>query len=286
MSSNNNENVLDSNFQQHTIDEYVILLIATNPKKNSDTSKYPNFNINTTNTIQQIRNPNVTSTDNQKHIQSYGKYYGFGIINKYRIDHGISFGKFEGYKLQEENENNVLIKENIKSQFTFMKKRLNSVFKGNINCADCGNEQISLLIHFGRLSCINPKFNIDTNTSNFLFDKCFSIWLCKDAQTEVFHQELDASYTLIGIPMNFDSKDSESQCSYKFQFRWNSIDSNQFNGIDIGLFEGMVLYYNGFGLFHRQVPCSNYFEKKTFWILSMYHNYRLFNSISKTINRY
>ena len=282
-SKNQTNNVLDKNFHYQRKDDYVILLIASNPKKSIDTSKYPKFNLDDLENIHKLRNPNITSSNGKKHHKSYGKFFGFGIINKYKIDLGVSFGEFESFKPVKDNINPELITNTLKSQFNFFIDRINSVVMG---CVEGGNDQINSIIHFGRMSCINQKFVEKTDASQCLIEKCFSIWLCKNARTEEFHQELDASYTLIGVPINYKCKNNISTSNYKFQFRWNIIDDNECEGIDVGLFEGMVLYYNGFGLFHRQVPCHAEYNNNSFWNMSMYHNYRLYNSISKSLNRY
>ena len=264
-------------------DEYVILLIATNPKKSDYSTKtYPQFDKDITTMIHKTRNPNVSSNKGEKHNSTYGKYYGFGIINNYKIENGISFGKFGNNKVNNDlHETNI---ENIRNQFLFAIQRLNSVIKANI--VHAGNDQINSLISFGRLSTIHQRFIDVTESSQFMLEKCFSMWLCENGRTEEFHQEIDVSYTLIGIPINLDKEYEKANGSYKFQFRWNQIEDRSSLGLDIGLYDGICLYYNGIGLFHRQVPCSMDYNNQNFWNLSMYHNYRLYNNISKSINRY
>ena len=283
--NNNNKpsNHFKESVQSNFLDEYVILLIATNPKKSSNSSIYPKFDISDINSIKKIRHPNVNSTDGSKHNKSYGKYYGFGIINKYKLDMGISFGQFESNKSIDDGLKDQ-ISSIIKDQFMFFVSRLHSTLKGSF---EAGNDQIKSLIDYGRIATINQKFIDKTEPNQFLLNDCFSIWLCNDARTEEFHQEIDSSYTLIGIPIQKTNNTlSDKLCQYKFQFRWNPIDEMNSYGVDIGLFDGMVLYYNGIGLFHRQVPCNDNFMDNSFWNLSMYHNYRLFRSISKSINRF
>ena len=283
-STSDNKSIMSPYVDNIIDDEYAILLIATNTKKSEYSNKtYPQFDKKTTTLLHRIRKPNVESNNGDKHNQSYGKYYGFGIINKYKIEHGLSFSQFANYKSEDAQIKSQLI-DNLREQFLIVIQRLNSVLKGHI--VQSGNDQMNSLINFGRLSTLNPNFLNETERSQFMLEKCFSMWLCENARTESFHQEIDASYTLIGVPINIEKDKETTNGSYKFQFRWNSIDESNSLGIDIGLFDGMCLYYNGLGLFHRQVPCSVDYEKVTFWNLSMYHNYRLFNSISKSINRY
>ena len=283
--SNNESSTKTMSSQQHisnfSTDEYAILLIASNPKLSSDTTKYPLFDTKTIKSIQHTRNPNVKSKNGDKHNSSYGNYYGFGIINKYRILDGLSFGKFESKK-RSDDELDKLIASNLNQQFSLIVQRLESTLNG---CVTSGNDQINSLIKFGRMSTANESFITQTNSSNFMINNCFSMWVCQNARTEEFHQEVDSSYTTIGVPITTENQMKSAQSMYKFQYRWNPIDNLDSNGIDIGLHSGMSLLYNGLGLFHRQVPCSIEYTEKTFWNLSMYHNYRLFNSISKSINR-
>ena len=278
-----NHNLLDLNFHNQSSDDYAILLIAANPKRSSDMSKYPNFNKEIAASIKEIRNPNMKSTDGKKHNRSFGEYYGFGIINKYKIDVGLSFGLFESKKKENEIINKS-VSNMMREQFLFLIDRLNKILKHSF---ESGNQQIDSIVNYGRLSTYNQKFIDTTDSSHFLCDNCFSMWLCHNARTEQFHQEVDVSYTLIGIPIKIDkcNERKDHNCSYKFQFRWNLIENINCKGIDIGLFDGMVLYYNGIGLFHRQVPCSMNYLHNSFWNLSIYHNYRLFNSISKSLSR-
>ena len=48
-----------------------------------------------------MKHPNVTSDqEGNKYNKSYVKYFGFGIINKYRNQDGLSFGTFQGKKVK------------------------------------------------------------------------------------------------------------------------------------------------------------------------------------------
>ena len=263
-------------------DDYIILLLATNPRKSSNLDEYPVFNVDLTASIQKLKHANVTSGQGKKHNRSFGSYYGFGIINKYKVCDGMSFGQFERKKINNmELENQIC--SNLNSQFTIIMERMNNAIPGIIQA---GNDQISSLIDFGRITTTNKKFITETDPSKFIIDKCYSAWLCRNARTELFHQEVDSSYTMIGVPLNVEKlNNGQWNGCYKFQFRWSNIENPNALGIDIALYEGIGLLYNGFGLFHRQVPACPGFKDMNFWNLSMYHNARLFNSISNSINR-
>ena len=279
--NNDSQSMLRQQCNSHFKDDYAILLIATNPKRSSNLNKYALFSKETTDLLTTTRNPNMESNNGDKHNASYGKYYGFGIINHYEIKQGISFGQFR--RLKDNNKDKQLqIINDITEHFSSIAKRLDCTVKG---CVEAGNNQISSLINYGRQSTFNPTFLSETNSKNFLLNDCFSMWLCKNARTEEFHTEIDASYTMIGIPIVKDDSIERKECTYKFQFRWNPIEDQSAFGVDIGLFDGLALFYNGIALHHRQVPCSEDYNDSTFWNLSMYHNNRLFNSICQSMNR-
>ena len=134
-------------FQQSNNDEYVILLMATNPRKGGNKfEEHPKFCESTINLIQKTRSPNVESNKGDKHNNSYGKYYGFGIINKYKFQDGISFGKFENYKKEHVDTEKQII-ENLKIQFSKISDRLQLALRDGLKV---GNDQINSLIHFGK----------------------------------------------------------------------------------------------------------------------------------------
>ena len=262
-------------------DDYVILLVATNQRIPHFSSQHQAFDMQTINAMTSLKNPNMSSSNGHKHNRSFGQYYGFGITNKYSIQSGLSFGNFRSIK-KEDFQLEETIRNKLKFQFYHMMNRIDFVLP---NLVAYGNQQIKDLIDFGRCCSLNETFITKTDPSNFILDGCFSTWVCKNARTELFHQEIDSSYTLIGSPINCTNVNEESNGKYKFQFRWNSIDCDNTHGIDIALFSGIALYYNGFCLFHRQVPSCPNFESMIYWNLSMYHNHRLYSSISSSIHR-
>ena len=69
---------------------------------------YPYFGDKIVNSNDSLKHANVISEQGKKHNKSYGKYFDFGIVNKYRIQDGLSFGKFQGKKI-----NNQFLEEDI-----------------------------------------------------------------------------------------------------------------------------------------------------------------------------
>ena len=119
-------------------DDFVILIMAINPHKPDNPNLYPYFDNNIVNSIDSLKHANVTSGQGKKHNKSYGKYFGFEIINKFRIQDGLSFGTFQGKKI-----NNIHLEEDIcskpHSQFMIILNCLNKVILGIIQA---GNNQM------------------------------------------------------------------------------------------------------------------------------------------------
>ena len=274
--------ISNHNTRKREKDIYVMLLLVLHPKKNKTTQKklLSHEFIKSTN---KIKHPNMLSNHGTKHNKSYGKYYGFGLINKYKTSKdGISFGTFQSLKIKNEDHVNQ-IESYFRSIFNFTASSLNN-FLPKILIA--GNHLMKELCSAGRKISNNTEFNILTDPKLYGKNNYYSTWLCENARTEQFHQELDASYTLIAVPYLNQFLKSKSKSNYKFQFRWNNIDTcSDSKGIDIPLLEGTCLYYNGYGLYHRKIPNDNNYPTSTFWNLSMYHNQRLMNCISNSICR-
>ena len=274
----------DSNEKQ-VRDEYVILLIVTKQKtkqnkSNGDMVEH-NFNTNVTKLLKLWKEPNLNSSNGKKHNGTFGKYYGFGIINKYHNKDGISFGGFQKWKTDNEEKRKKLqnlIYPIFKKTSSVLNTKLPSILKK-------GNLFIKSLINFGRKNSKNNRFIKTSMPFSIKNDAYYSFWVCENARTEKFHQECDASYTFISVPVNDNNNHIENISKYQFQFRWNHIHDSNYKGINIHLREGICVYYNGFGLFHRQIPLYDNFENDTFWNFSMYHNKRLFNCINQSIDR-
>ena len=177
-----------------------------------DKKKYSEFDRKLISSIKSNCKPNVQSNKGDKHNSSY-------------VD-GLSFGKFDSTILTTfETEQNIT--NSLFDHFLFHIHRLELIYKGLVSS---GNDQSNSLIQYGRQSTINSSFINDTNDSKFLVINCFSMWVCNNTRTQDFHQEVDATYTMIGVPSNIENdKDTHSKI-YKFQFRWTPIDNPLGNG--------------------------------------------------------
>ena len=190
-------------------DQYIVLLIATNHDQHNGLCIHQDY----FDKIKQLRKPNMTG-NGTKHNQSYGSYYGFGIINTSFINNGISFGLFKNYSRNNKHFINHHQMNYFKLKFSSIVTSLNNKFPDLVTA---GNSLISSLIDYGRNKCNNPAFHYVTSPFNYLGTNSYSGWICFNARTENFHQELDASYTLISIPY-IESKNKQSSAEYKFQF--------------------------------------------------------------------
>ena len=266
-------------------DTYVILLIVA-CKVNSEKEKIiieknNTLNNNTIKLMKLWKKPNLNSSNGKKHNNTYGKYYGFGLINKYNIQDGLSFGEFDLWQTQS-NEHKNKLKKLVCNMFNNVSSVMNLKLPALLRT---GNDFINSMIAFGTYNTTNKKFHEFSHPFDSMSKSYYSLWICENARTESFHQECDASYTLIGVPKLDGCISDNESIKYKFQFRWNNIEDEGTKGINIPLKQGICLYYNGFGLFHRQVPNNKDYEKSTFWNISMYHNNRLFNCINMSVKR-
>ena len=239
-------------------DSYVVLLIVVS--KNSNTREFSDSRIcldeNDISFLKKMKNPNVRSSDGKKHNRSFGKYYGFGLSNKYNCsDNGLTFGRFKR-KTDRDNENMFHLEANMRRIFNNLASMLNETLPRSLTA---GNSSIQSLIQFGRNKTINKHFKTETNPQSFgsMWNCYYSIWLCEDARTELFHQELDASYTMIAVPKFNSNVTQNSDMDYRFEFRWCPPTQEICKGIDIILKQDTCIYYSGLGLFHRQIPNSD-----------------------------
>ena len=100
-------------------------------------------------------------------------------------------------------------------------------------------------------------------------------FVCYNASTYIPHIERDCSYTFIGVPFCDVPNDT-----HLFEF-W----VNYTRKIAIKLIPGISLYYNGYGIMHRQVKNQNMNDNQGFWNFSTYANKSLYHNIMKSFQR-
>ena len=118
--------------------------------------------------------------------------------------------------------------------------------------------------------------------------KNLSNYLCLNAETGLYHQDSDSSYTMISVPYwhsNFGQSYLSSRGKYVFCFQWGSkVDHMTRFGnakISISMTQGITLYYNGSLIDHRQEKVTD----GTFYNISSYQNLRLYNNMKLSIQR-
>ena len=74
---------------------------------------------------------------------------------------------------------------------------------------------------------------------------CTSNWICKNAETKQFHQEIDSSYTLIAVPQ-WEEKSKKNIGNANFIFRWtDDTKTNTQKYLSIGMDSGVSLLFSG-----------------------------------------
>ena len=102
--------------------------------------------------------------------------------------------------------------------------------------------------------------------------------LCVNATTNIFHNEMDCTYTLISVPLQ-----KKSMMSYQFLF-W----LNDANILGIKLNPNVAMFFSGLLVTHRQdkfVNTRNGNNNDIFMNVSSYGNQRLFCHIKKSFQR-
>ena len=106
-----------------------------------------------------------------------------------------------------------------------------------------------------------------------------TVYICENAHTLQFHTERDCAYTMILSPICDYSLNKQHNYVFEFQLNINN------NILQIHLEKGTVLYYNGYGINHRQVPLKCDSKDVEFWNLSCYANKRFFSNVMASLKR-
>lgn len=251
-------------------DEYIIMMIGSGNKYDQQVQDSL-WSSNFVNTLKSMKSVNMVG-NGSKHHQSYGRYYGLGIINKFSSE---KIGEFSNRKL---NMSNIKQVENLKSvlkqDFEVLHHRINRVIPNGTDSSfslmttmvdivnDTSNDKVS--------SSVQMLCNDNVNVGN----GCLTGYVCENAETKEYHQESDNSYTCIGIP--YVTKELKDKMGlYQFQFKWN-MNNEVPSDINVGLHPGTLLFYSGFCVYHRQTHCTG---PKCFWNISSYHNSSLYSHV-------
>jgi len=224
------------------------------------------------------------SSKKNKHHGSKGLYYGFGLISKYNIRRNLSVYEFAGgrdHKLMKKKELLYILRSDI--EYTI--GRQHRSLPNGIHCGFLIMSAMTDLIFRCKSECeeLVSLFDSEGVTSNKM---CSSNWVCEDAETTQFHQELDSSYTCISVPF-WDNKSLKREGIVKgnanFIFRWNNenYDDDNVFYLPIQMHDGMSILFSGFGCYHRQHKT----DKHKFWNLSTYQNRSFYQKLRGSIIR-
>ena len=157
-------------------DIYIILMMSCNEQNKK-------HNIVSTNSIKLIKKHyavNISSNNGKKHHGSFGKYYGIGLINKYKIDKGLSFGKFKEKTIKKCDDIIVInqLKVLISNEYNVFIAKLNRALPGIV---DAGNTLIHSLIKGGTHTTLNNNFVGMFDNNKPISKGCYSGWICENA---------------------------------------------------------------------------------------------------------
>ena len=126
--------------------------------------------------------------------------------------------------------------------------------------------------------CDEDFKNIFEFCDNCTNDGLCATYLCFNAHTKELHQDKgDSSYTIIGVPCVPEELEKESG-DYAFEF---AIGGKKERSIKIKLEQGLILYYAGYALHHRQIVTRT----GNFINVACYHNKRFFCNIKESLKR-
>ena len=250
-------------------DEYVILMIASNKRKEVTPDA-----LWTRDFVSGIQNEFRISLvgNGHKHHGSYGNYFGWGITAKYDIDHCISYGKFatkQGFDDKLHKEYCTILQSDI----TFAAIELNSHLPWIVQC---GQQVIQSLVNISNNKCL-PSGKMTSFQEGMV-----SGYICQNACTLQPHTEKDCSYTLIISPLCHSGLND--LVGYVFELQWNGPEEQ----INILLNQGTYIYFLGYGITHRQVHLDNHTGNAVnhdFWNISSYANKHLFDNVMKSLRR-
>ena len=123
-----------------------------------------------------------------------------------------------------------------------------------------------------------------------------SNWVCQNASTKEFHQELDSSYTIITVPQ-WDRDNlklnNKSIGRTKFVFKWTNDSDEHQSYLPIELTDGLSVSFTGFSCCHRQERIFNATTASTvrnggngdFYNICSYQNKRYHANLRRSILR-
>ena len=170
-----------------------------------------------------------------------------------------------------------------------MRNKYETIIKNDLKCATNElNESLNNIVKYGlcitkTLSDISNQLGVEDHEKMESFNNgIISCFVCKNAQTMKIHMEKDCSYTTNLTPHLLQDY---GDYNFLFEFVWNIQRDLK---IQIGLYQGTVLYYTGFGIMHRQVSSirkDDNLHNKCFWNIVSYGNKHLYTNARISLGR-
>ena len=242
-------------------------------------TKQNKFEENDLNIIKQIANNQVKPKE--FHFETKGQIYSFGYAPKYckMEEDGYSFQKFKSRKssiFSEETQKHFIrhyekvLSENIVYSIEKMRRYFPNIKK-------ILSPTISILQSHFEMFESNRKMK---QMKEFLNLGLSNLHYCVNAETQKFHTEQYQSYTIITVPqqpnMNWGKGDGAN-----FEFYINSKTT-----IFLRMIPNTSFMYSGYLLTHRQQLSMLRNAKMDFINIATYCSKRLFNNMSKSLERH
>lgn len=257
--------------------DYIVLSYGIQHTYNN--AKQKKFEENDLKIIKQIANNQVKPKN--FHFDTKGQIYSFGYAPKYcklKAD-GISFRKFQSRKqsMFSEITQKHFIKhyENLLSEeIVYSIEQMRRYFP---NVKKILSPTISILqSHFDMFDSQEKKKRME----KFIELGLSNLHYCVNAETEKFHTEQDQSYTVITVPQQHDMNWKKGNGA-NFEFYINSETT-----IFLQMIPNTSFMYSGYLLTHRQQLSSTKKQKSSFINIATYCSKRLFNNMSKSLERH
>ena len=173
------------------------------------------------------------------HYNSIGEYLGFGCVRRYSVDgKGSSVGQFANHKEVPYNDLSML-----DSAARNTLQECYSHAAGRINKLLCGRK-VTRWANVLQGAMVKACSNSDMSEDVRLIQGTdyVTAFFNLNAATRIPHTEMDASYTLIGVPKQ---KYSIHQCCFNLHLNKHCV-------ISIPMGSGCAIYYHGYLLTHQQ----------------------------------
>ena len=263
--------------------DYVLIMFASNEMDTclEDESKW---NLEFSNEVRTALYPNIRATpNNNKHHETIGNYYGMGIISKYALQDNISIGPFARNTINNKRAANVI--PMLSADLEYVMTRQQRAFPLSLYCAFIVvNSMLQVTREYPK-EC-SKLIEIIEEAQKNINKVSVSNWICEEAETNLFHQECDSSYTLISVPfwdINCFKESNTLKGERNFIFKWtfSNKPNNDQKYLPLKMKDGITILFSGYGCYHRQNRTNN----GVFWNMASYQNKPFYDKLRSSIIR-